>query len=203
MVRVVVIALLGAAGLIAAAPPGHAQLVLTPQMRQTPTQPVSPQRRPQAERPPGQSAQPTRPGERRQGQRRGARAGAAAAGGAAAGAAAGAAGAEAATNSSFARRLEPRAIRERFFDGQPFNVRAIGGQIFRMTFHPDGRIERTDTQGQTVNGRWRFLGDTYCSRWDGNPAESCHTVVEEASVVRVVRNTRAVAVWARGDLPPP
>lgn len=104
---------------------------------------------------------------------------------------------EAQTRGNFPRRLDQRAIRERFVDGQPIASRALGGQIYTLTFFPDGRLERISPQGETTKGRWRFQGDAYCSRWDGNRTETCHTVVEEGTTVRVVRNTRAVATWTR------
>jgi hypothetical protein len=104
---------------------------------------------------------------------------------------------EAQTRGNFPRRLDQRAIRERFVDGQPIASRALGGQIYTLTFFPDGRLERISPQGETTKGRWRFQGDAYCSRWDGNRAETCHTIVEEGTTVRVVRNTRAVATWTR------
>jgi hypothetical protein len=110
--------------------------------------------------------------------------------------------AEAAGPSNFPRRLDQRAIRARFFDGEPINARALGGELFTVRFHPDGRLVRISRSGEERAGRWRFQGDAYCSRWEGNRAESCHTIVEEGQVVRVVRNTRAVATWARGSTPP-
>lgn len=104
-------------------------------------------------------------------------------------------------NPNFPRRLQQADLRSRFFDGRPINARALGGGLFTMVFHPDGRMERTAANGQTTNGRWRFLGDAYCSRWEGNSAEVCHTVVQEGQTVRVVRNTRAVATWSRDGAP--
>jgi hypothetical protein len=110
----------------------------------------------------------------------------------------------AAPQGNFPRRLTPREIREQFFDGRPVRARGLGNQTFTMVFFPDGRMERTDARGDRVEGRWRFLADNYCSRWTSGP-ETCHTLVTDGTNVRVVRNTRAVAVWARGEgpLPPP
>lgn len=101
------------------------------------------------------------------------------------------------TRGNFPRRLDQRTIRARFMDGQPIASRTLGGQVYMLTFHQDGRLERVSPQGETSNGRWRFVGDAYCSRWDGNRTETCHTIVEEGQTVRVVRNTRAVATWTR------
>jgi hypothetical protein len=105
---------------------------------------------------------------------------------------------------NFPRRLTPREIRDQFFDGRPVRARGLGNQLFTMVFHADGRMERTDARGDRVEGRWRFLADNYCSRWQ-NGGETCHTLVTDGTNVRVVRNTRAVAVWSRGEgpLPPP
>lgn len=177
--RVIATVILAAATL--AAVPAFAQLQLTPQVRQTPSGP------------PSQANQPRRQGEPQQGQRRqqqqrqqqqeDQQA--------------------AAPATNFPRRLDQRTIRTRFFDGQPLNARALGGALFTVTFFPDGRLQRTSARGEVTNGRWRFQGDAYCSRWDGNRTETCHTVVEEGTTIRVVRNTRAVATWAREGTPPP
>jgi hypothetical protein len=170
---------LAAATLVAV--PALAQLQLTPQVRQTPAGP------------PSQASPPHRQGESQQGQRRPPlqrqqqpeeqQA--------------------AAPTTNFPRRLDQRTIRTRFFNGQPMNARALGGALFTVTFFPDGRLQRTNAQSEVTNGRWRFQGDAYCSRWDGSRTETCHTVVEDGSVIKVVRNTRAVATWAREGTPPP
>jgi hypothetical protein len=145
---------------------------------------------------------------------------------------------ETAAPSNFPRRLDQRTIRGRFFNGQPINARALGGGLFTLVFHEDGRMERTSPNGEVRTGRWRFLGDAYCSRWDPTPPtgapppsaaatppsagrqggrrssgarqpaprlapEVCHTVVQEGTTIRVVRNTRAVATWAHEGTPPP
>ncbi len=99
-------------------------------------------------------------------------------------------------NNPFPRRLDQREIRTRFFDGQPVNARGLGGATFVVRFHADGRMERTAPNGQVTNGRWRMLGDGYCSRWEGS-AEQCYTVVQDGATVRVVRGTRGVATWTR------
>jgi hypothetical protein len=83
-------------------------------------------------------------------------------------------------------------------------ARGLGNQTFTLAFFPDGRMERTDGRGERVEGRWRFHADNYCSHWQNGP-ETCHTLVTDGQNVRVVRNTRAVAVWAQGEgpIPPP
>jgi hypothetical protein len=97
---------------------------------------------------------------------------------------------------NFPRRLDPREIRTRFFDGNEINARGLGGASFVLRFHADGKMERSAPNGQVTNGRWRMLGEGYCSRWEGS-AEQCFTVVQEGGTVRVVRGTRAVATWTR------
>jgi hypothetical protein len=183
-------ALLAGLSLLVLAAPGHraaeAQLVLTPPVQQQ--QQAQPPRRPVSEEDRRRRAEEER--RRRQGQ------------GQAGQQQPGAQGTPAQGN--FPRRLTPREIRERFFDGQPVRARGLGNQTFTMVFQPDGRMERVDARGERVEGRWRFLADNYCSRWQTGP-ETCHTLVTDGQNVRVVRNTRAVAVWARGEgpLPPP
>jgi hypothetical protein len=175
----------------AAVTPAAAQLQLTPQETRRTPQSAPTQGRPAPRRGGGDAQGARREGA--EGQQRGRRRGAPAAPPAEA--------EPAATN--FPRRLDQRALRDRFFDGRPINARALGGALFVITFHVDGRMERVDARGQATNGRWRFQGDAYCSRWEGNRTETCHTVVQEGEVVRVVRNTRAVATWARGGPAPP
>jgi hypothetical protein len=97
---------------------------------------------------------------------------------------------------NFPRRLPPPEIRTRFFDGNAINARGLGNSIFTLRFHADGKMERTAPNGQVTNGRWRMLGEGYCSRWEGS-AEQCFTVVQEGGTVKVVRGTRAVATWSR------
>ncbi len=60
---------------------------------------------------------------------------------------------------TFPRRLDQRTIRGRFFNGQPINARALGGGLFTLVFHEDGRMERTAANGQVTDGALRFVGD--------------------------------------------
>jgi hypothetical protein len=213
----VTVAVAGAFGAVDAA---MAQIQLVPQGRPGTSAQPSQQQRPPAFRPtnrPEAAGPDAQRGNRRRGQTT---------------PPASAAPADPNATSTFPRRLDQRTIRTRFFDGQPINARALGGGLFTLVFHEDGRMERTAANGQVTTGRWRFVGDAYCSRWDstapaapattpppptprqrgqrgqGQPAqrsapETCHTVVQEGTTIRVVRNTRAVATWAREGTPPP
>lgn len=107
-----------------------------------------------------------------------------------------------AANSNFPRRLTQKDIRTRFFDGEPINARGRGGASFVIVFHPDGRMERTSANGDKIAGKWHFLGDAYCSRWEGETHDTCYTVVQDGEVIKVVLTTRAIATWSKTGTPP-
>lgn len=103
---------------------------------------------------------------------------------------------EAATKGNFPRRLKKEEIEALFMIGQPFEARGLGAKInFTVTLFPNGtakRIDRNDNKEQA--GKWRWLGDGYCSTWAGS-REGCFTVVKDGDIFKVVRFTRAVAFW--------
>lgn len=108
------------------------------------------------------------------------------------------------TTGNFPRRLPQLEIKTRFFNGEPITSRGRGSaNLFTLIFTKDGTIQRTDAKGDKVLGRWKFLGDAYCSRWTGEKKDTCYTVVEDGEIIKVVFFTRAVATWSRNGTPPP
>lgn len=104
---------------------------------------------------------------------------------------------------SFPRRLPQAEIRSRFFNGTPITSRGRGSPLlYTLVFSKDGVIERTDHKGDKVAGKWKFVGDAYCSRWDGEKKDTCYTVVEDGEIIKVVFFTRAVATWSLNGTPP-
>ena len=109
-----------------------------------------------------------------------------------------------ATPSNFPRRLPQSELRNRFFDGEPIISRGRGSAaLITLVFSKEGVVERTNAKGEKVIGRWKFLGDSYCSRWHGEKKDTCYTVVQDGEVTKVVFFTRAIATWSRTGTPPP
>ena len=103
---------------------------------------------------------------------------------------------EAATHGNFPRRMKREEIEALFFTEAPIEATGLGRASFRVTFYKNGTAERLDHQsGETEQGKWRFLGDGYCSKW-GKAHEGCYTVVKDGNVYKVVLGTRAVAFWS-------
>lgn len=101
------------------------------------------------------------------------------------------------TNDAFPKRIENVDLRDRFFDGQPIKSRAVGGREYTVVFHKNGKAERFDPKTNTTTpGTWRLKGEGYCSRWNKG-REDCFTAVQDSGVIKIVRNTRAVAIWSR------
>ncbi len=108
-------------------------------------------------------------------------------------------------NDQFPKRIDSEDFRDRFFDGKPVYSRALGGGEYTLTFYPKtarektGRAERIERKsGKVTTGTWRLKGEGYCSRWNKG-AEDCFTAVQDGGIVKIVRNTRAIAVWSREE----
>jgi hypothetical protein len=103
---------------------------------------------------------------------------------------------EPATRGNFPRRMKREEIEALFFTGEPVEATGLGRASFRVTFLKDGMAERLNHKdGTTERGKWRFLGDGYCSKW-GKSHEGCYTIVKDGDTYKVVRGTRAVAFWS-------
>src|SRR6185312_5193715 len=88
-------------------------------------------------------------------------------------------------NPNFPHRLAQAEIQERFFSGQPIEARNSGGALFKVVFSPGGQAQRLNIKKDTTQtGKWRFLGDGYCSRWEGEH-EICYTVVQDKEIIKV------------------
>lgn len=108
-----------------------------------------------------------------------------------------------APSGNFPHRLTQGELRQRFFNGTAIISRGRGSTaLYTIVFAPNGAIERTDGKGDKVAGRWRFQGDAYCSRWEGEKRDNCYTVVEDGEVIKVVLFTRAIATWSVSGTPP-
>ena len=102
----------------------------------------------------------------------------------------------------FPRRLRQDELKTLFFTGKSINAHGLDRDTFKITFKTDGGLVRVGKDGQdTQNGKWRFAGDAYCSKWEGRQ-ELCFTVVKDGETYKVVYGTRAVAFWsAPGSVP--
>lgn len=100
-----------------------------------------------------------------------------------------------AQNSNFPRRLKQSEMQALFFNGLPIEARGLGRDTFTVTFFPNGKAQRVDAASkEKVQGKWYFLHDAYCSKWEKKP-ESCFTIVKDGDLYKVVRGTRAIAFW--------
>jgi hypothetical protein len=100
-------------------------------------------------------------------------------------------------NDHFPKRIDNEDLRDRFFDGTPITSRAVGGREYTVIFHRNGKAERLDRKNNTtIAGKWRLKGEGYCSRWEKG-REDCFTAVQDGGIIKIVRNTRAVAIWTR------
>ncbi len=96
----------------------------------------------------------------------------------------------------FPRRLRQDELKTLFFNGKSIDAHGLDRDAFKITFKTDGGLVRIGKDGKdTQNGKWRFAGDAYCSKWDGR-AELCFTVVKDNDTYKVVYGTRAIAFWS-------
>lgn len=111
---------------------------------------------------------------------------------------------EAATHGNFPRRMKREEIEALFFTGQPVEASGLGRASFQVTFFKDGTAERLNhVNNERKKGKWQFLGDGYCSKWEGS-GEGCYTVVKDGDIYKIVRGTRAISFWsAPGTAKPP
>ncbi len=101
--------------------------------------------------------------------------------------------ASAATN-----QLTPDEIQSTFANGKPFTAVSTSGDVFVLTFKPDGSaLETLKGRRKGSTGSWRVSDKGYCTTWRSNK-EHCYTVVKVGAKYAVRGATgQLISTWTR------
>ena len=102
-----------------------------------------------------------------------------------------------------AEPMAPNEIKATFFNGQPFTALSPSGAKFKMTFTPDGKMNREALEqvGKGSAGTWKLNATGFCTTWE-HAKPNCFTVIpsgENKWSVQKIATTIAttVAVWSK------
>jgi len=98
-----------------------------------------------------------------------------------------------------AERIAPSDIQAIFFDGKPFTASTVSGTQFKMTFTPDGKMNRQPSgkTGKKSSGTWKLDDSGFCTTWKG-AGTNCYTVVLSGkNKWSIQKGSTTVAVWSK------
>jgi len=98
-----------------------------------------------------------------------------------------------------AERMAPSDIQATFFNGKSFTASTTSGTQFKMTFTPDGKMNRQPSGkvGKKSSGTWKLDESGFCTTWKG-AGTNCYTVVPSGkNKWSIQKGSTAVAVWSK------
>ena len=98
-----------------------------------------------------------------------------------------------------AERTAPSDIQAIFFNGKPFTASTASGTQFKMTFTPDGKMNRQPSgkTGKKSSGTWKLDDSGFCTTWK-DAGTNCYAVVPSGKNKWLIqKGSTTVAVWSR------
>lgn len=100
--------------------------------------------------------------------------------------------------SAATNELTPDQIKTTFADGKPFTAVSTSGEVFVLTFKPDGSaLEVAKGKKKGTTGKWRVSDKGYCTKWSAS-GEHCYTIIKIGSKYAVRGSAgQLISTWTR------
>jgi hypothetical protein len=98
-----------------------------------------------------------------------------------------------------AEHMAPSDIRATFFNGKPFTASTASGTQFKMTFAPDGKMNRQPSGkvGKKSSGTWKLDDSGFCTTWK-DAGTNCYTVIPSGkNKWSIQKGSTTFAVWSK------
>ncbi len=95
--------------------------------------------------------------------------------------------------------LDGNAIKQTFFNGEPFMASTPSRVKYTMVFTPDGKATR-EPQGKAGakgEGTWKLVKEGFCTSWKGAKANCYRLVPSGEKRWSVMSGATVIAIWTK------